>query len=64
MSFLTLTKLQKSFGPTKVVHDFNMAIDKGEFISFLGPSGCGKTTILRMIAGFETPSGGTIEIAN
>ncbi|MDO1582531.1 ABC transporter ATP-binding protein [Rhizobium oryzicola] len=62
MSFLTLTHLQKSFGPTKVVHDFNMAIEKGEFISFLGPSGCGKTTVLRMIAGFETPTGGSIVI--
>ncbi len=56
MSFLTLTRLQKSFGQTRVVHDFNMAIEKGEFISFLGPSGCGKTTVLRMIAGFETPT--------
>jgi putative spermidine/putrescine transport system ATP-binding protein len=63
MSFLTLTHLQKSFGSVKVVHDFNMAIEKGEFVSFLGPSGCGKTTVLRMIAGFETPTGGTIEIA-
>lgn len=63
MTFLKLTHLKKSFGATQVVHDFNMAIDKGEFISFLGPSGCGKTTVLRMIAGFETPSGGTIEIA-
>lgn len=63
MTFLTLSNLKKSFGATQVVHDFNMAIDKGEFISFLGPSGCGKTTVLRMIAGFETPSGGTIEIA-
>jgi len=63
MTFLKLTHLKKSFGATQVVHDFNMAIEKGEFISFLGPSGCGKTTVLRMIAGFETPSGGTIEIA-
>ena len=62
MSFLTLTSIQKSFGPVQVVKDFNMSIEKGEFISFLGPSGCGKTTILRMIAGFETPSGGTIQI--
>jgi putative spermidine/putrescine transport system ATP-binding protein len=62
MTFLTLTNIQKSFGPVKVVHDFNMAINKGEFISFLGPSGCGKTTILRMVAGFETPSGGSIVI--
>ena len=62
MSFLTLAHLQKSFGPVQVVHDFNMSIEKGEFISFLGPSGCGKTTVLRMIAGFETPTGGTITI--
>ncbi|WP_454746368.1 ABC transporter ATP-binding protein [Ciceribacter selenitireducens] len=62
MTFLTLTNIQKSFGPVKVVHDFNMAINKGEFVSFLGPSGCGKTTILRMVAGFETPTGGTIVI--
>ena len=62
MSFLTLTHLKKSFGPVQVVHDFNMSIEKGEFISFLGPSGCGKTTVLRMIAGFETPTDGTITI--
>ncbi|TCP90417.1 putative spermidine/putrescine transport system ATP-binding protein [Rhizobium sp. PP-CC-2G-626] len=62
MSFLTLTHIRKSFGQTQVVHDFDMAIEKGEFVSFLGPSGCGKTTVLRMIAGFETPSSGTIMI--
>ena len=62
MAFLTLTNIEKSFGAVKVVHDFDMSIDKGEFVSFLGPSGCGKTTILRMVAGFETPSGGTITI--
>jgi putative spermidine/putrescine transport system ATP-binding protein len=62
MPFLALANIKKSFGQTQVVHDFNMAIEKGEFISFLGPSGCGKTTILRMIAGFEQPSGGTIHI--
>ncbi|MDG3575930.1 ABC transporter ATP-binding protein [Rhizobium sp. YJ-22] len=63
MSFLTLQNIQKSFGPVQVVHNFDMAIEKGEFVSFLGPSGCGKTTILRMIAGFEKPSGGTLTIA-
>ena len=62
MTFLTLSHLKKSFGATQVVHDFNMAIDQGEFISFLGPSGCGKTTVLRMVAGFETPSAGAIII--
>ena len=62
MTFLTLSHLKKSFGATQVVHDFNMTIDQGEFISFLGPSGCGKTTVLRMVAGFETPSAGAIVI--
>ncbi|SDO78780.1 putative spermidine/putrescine transport system ATP-binding protein [Phyllobacterium sp. YR620] len=62
MSFLTISHLKKSFGATTVVHDFNLNVEKGEFISFLGPSGCGKTTVLRMVAGFETPSLGSISI--
>ncbi len=62
MAFLELTHIKKSFGDIQVVHDFNMQIEKGEFISFLGPSGCGKTTVLRMIAGFETPTAGTLSI--
>ena len=62
MSFLVLDHLEKSFGATKVVHDFDMAVEKGEFVSFLGPSGCGKTTVLRMVAGFESPSAGRILI--
>lgn len=44
------------------VHDFNLSVARGEFVSFLGPSGCGKTTTLRMIAGFEQPTSGTIII--
>ena len=62
MSFLTLTDLTKSFGANPVVRDFNMDIGRGEFVSFLGPSGCGKTTVLRMVAGFEQPSSGTIRV--
>ena len=62
MSFLNLDHLQKSFGQTRVVHDFNLSVEQGEFISFLGPSGCGKTTVLRMVAGFEEPSEGRILI--
>src|SRR5438094_6417913 len=60
MTFLTLTGIQKQFGTTYAVHDFNLSAEKGEFVSFLGPSGCGKTTTLRMIAGFEQPTAGTI----
>ena len=62
MSYLEIEHLEKSFGATRVVKDFNLGIEKGEFISLLGPSGCGKTTVLRMVAGFETPSSGAIRI--
>jgi putative spermidine/putrescine transport system ATP-binding protein len=61
MSYLTLTGIQKQFpGGTIAVQDFNLGMETGEFVSFLGPSGCGKTTTLRMIAGFEQPTQGTI----
>ena len=62
MAFLNINHLQKTFNSLPVVRDFTLGIEKGEFISFLGPSGCGKTTVLRMVAGFETPTSGTIRI--
>ena len=62
MSFLQLEHLEKSFGSQRVVTDFSIDIQQGEFVSLLGPSGCGKTTVLRMVAGFETPSTGAIRI--
>ncbi|MEF2072499.1 ABC transporter ATP-binding protein [Consotaella aegiceratis] len=62
MSYLTISGVSKSFGPHVVVCDFDLAVDRGELISLLGPSGCGKTTMLRMVAGFETPSAGRIVI--
>ena len=62
MAFLDLTNLEKTFGANRVVKDFNLGIEKGEFVSLLGPSGCGKTTVLRMVAGFETPTSGSIRI--
>ena len=62
MSFLSISGVVKSFGATTVVNDFDLSVERGEFVSFLGPSGCGKTTMLRMIAGFETPSRGRIVI--
>ena len=62
MAFLEIEHLEKSFGTLRVVKDFNLSIAQGEFVSLLGPSGCGKTTVLRMVAGFETPSSGMIRI--
>jgi putative spermidine/putrescine transport system ATP-binding protein len=62
MAFLELEGVRKAFGATIAVEGFDLAAEKGEFVSFLGPSGCGKTTTLRMIAGFELPTAGTIKI--
>jgi putative spermidine/putrescine transport system ATP-binding protein len=62
MAYLTLSNISKQFADTYAVQDFNLDIDKGEFVSFLGPSGCGKTTTLRMVAGFEIPTSGNITL--
>ena len=60
MAFLEISHLQKQFDNHQAVKDFSISAEQGEFITFLGPSGCGKTTILRMLAGFETPTQGRI----
>lgn len=62
MTHLTLKNISKEFSGITVVQDFNLDVEQGEFVSFLGPSGCGKTTTLRMVAGFEIPTTGTIAI--
>jgi len=62
MIHLSLQNLCKQFAETSAVGNFNLDVEKGEFVSFLGPSGCGKTTTLRMIAGFETPTTGRVLI--
>jgi spermidine/putrescine transport system ATP-binding protein len=54
--------VSKSFGDFQVLNDINLAIQKGEFFSLLGPSGCGKTTLLRIIAGFESPDCGAVTL--
>lgn len=59
---IRLTALTKEFGAVTAVDHVDLEIAAGEFFSMLGPSGSGKTTVLRLIAGFEQPSGGTVEL--
>ena len=58
-----MTNLVKRYGEVRAVAGVDLDIERGEFFTLLGPSGSGKTTTLRMIAGFETPSEGTVELA-
>lgn len=60
--FIKIRDVVKTFGNFVAVDDVWLDIYKGEFFALLGPSGCGKTTLLRMLAGFENPTSGTIEI--
>ena len=59
-NIIELKNIKKCYDDMVVVEDFNLEVQKGEFVTFLGPSGCGKTTTLRMIAGFEFPTEGEI----
>ncbi len=61
-AFLVLRGVRKEFPAHVAVQGFDLEVPRGDFVSFLGPSGCGKTTTLRMIAGFELPTSGTISI--
>jgi putative spermidine/putrescine transport system ATP-binding protein len=60
---IRLTGLCKSFGPVQAVAGVDLEIADGEFFSLLGPSGSGKTTVLRLIAGFELPTAGTVTLS-
>ena len=60
---LTLTSVTKRFGGFTAVDDLDLLVEQGRFFALLGPSGCGKTTTLRMVAGLEEPTSGTIAIA-
>ncbi len=59
---IEVVHVSKSYGSVSAVADVSLSIRQGEFFSFLGPSGCGKTTLLRMIAGFVTPTSGDVRI--
>ena len=59
-TIVEIKNVNKLYGENHVVHDLNLEIYEGEFLTMLGPSGCGKTTILRMIGGFEEPTNGQI----
>jgi putative spermidine/putrescine transport system ATP-binding protein len=61
-SVIRLSQIYKSFGEVNAVDGVDLEIAHGEFFAMLGPSGSGKTTVLRMIAGFEMPDSGSIEI--
>lgn len=64
MTAITLENVRKTFGSTVAVNDASLRIEDGELFFLLGPSGCGKTTLLRMIAGFLTPTSGTIRLGD
>jgi putrescine transport system ATP-binding protein len=62
MALLEIIAASKRFGAAAAVDEVSLSVESGEFFALLGPSGCGKTTLLRLIAGFETPDSGRILI--
>lgn len=64
MSALTLTELRKSYGGTETIRGIDLEVASGEFVVLVGSSGCGKSTVLRMIAGLEDVTSGTIQIGD
>ena len=62
--YLSVKNVAKYFGKFQALNNINFDVNEGEFVCILGPSGCGKTTLLRVIAGLESQSEGTIQQNN
>jgi putative spermidine/putrescine transport system ATP-binding protein len=62
MAYVELQELRREFGDVVALDGISLALEEGEFVSFLGPSGCGKTTALRLVAGFDQPDAGRIVV--
>ncbi len=62
MPYLTLDRLDKRFAGLHVTRDLSLSVDRSEIVALLGPSGSGKTTVLRLVAGFETPDSGGVHV--
>jgi iron(III) transport system ATP-binding protein len=62
-SMIRLDGVTKRFGATTAVDEASLCVERGSVVALLGPSGCGKTTLLRLIAGFESPDAGSVEVA-
>ena len=62
MANVRLENIRKSFGAVEILHGISLDVASGEFVSLLGASGCGKTTLLRIVAGLESVTSGTVEI--
>ena len=60
---ISMKDICKKYGPNEVLRNINLDIGKGEFVCLLGPSGCGKTTLLRLLAGLDTPTSGQITLS-